>query len=159
MRVNNVLGPPIDVKSCKATDIQRHFDIIKHWIPEYDHREFLARMFISARLGNAWKSDNCFLYYDKPDNPRIGHGIALYGMGHALELLGLFTVVFVLKDRNITAMLMKLHPGKLIKEYRSMISQSSIRRNAQDSSEPLVVKVQAFRKKIDPIWKKINNAL
>lgn len=138
-------------------DIGRHFDQIKHWINETEHEEFLVRMLECIEQRTAWCSENTFLYYKK-ENARQSIGVAIFGMDYPIEMLTLFTGVFYFEDRKTAMLIFKLHDGKMIDEYKSLLTVTSIERSHVDPSHPLMIRVDAFRNKmiklIDGVIKK-----
>ena len=96
---------------------------------------------------NAWHTDNTFLYYKMQDK-RIAHGIAIFGMNYPMEMLALFIGVFSLEDHVTHIIRFKLHPGKFLEEYKSLLTDTSIMRTHANPSHPLLIRVDDFRKKI-----------
>jgi hypothetical protein len=134
-------------------DIPDHFAKIKHWIPEEEHIEFQERMEDAIDQGNAWCTELTFLYYQSL-NYRVANAVAIYGKESAYEMLTLFQGVFAKEDRNTAHMRFKMHPGKELPEYWSMITSTSAQRWNQDNDHPLSVDVQKFRKKMENIMKR-----
>lgn len=131
-----------------------HFAKIKQWIPEEEWIEFQERMEDCVEDETAWCTENTFLYYTKIDR-RMSHGVALFGYEFTEELLSMFIGVFTKEDQETCMMRFKLHQGKLIEEYRSMLTLTSIKRNRRSPEHPLMIRVDDFRKKIDHIAKSL----
>ena len=128
-------------------DIGAHYQSIKHWIPEGEKEAFQERMADCIEDGNAWCLNDTFLYYEK-HNLRMAYGVALYGHQNTLDLLSLFIGVFSFEDNDTHMMRFKLHPGKFMDEYKSMLTVISMKRCHRDANHPLMVRVDDFRKKI-----------
>ena len=136
-----------DYRRCLNSEIWRHFVKIKHWVPENEKEEFQKRMLECIEEGTAWCTDNTFLYYHK-ENPRISHGVAIFGMDHPMEMLALFFGVFTYEDKNTFTMRFKLHPGKFLEEYKSLLTTTSIMRTHANPKHPLMIRIDAFRDKV-----------
>lgn len=134
-------------RPCFTEDIKPHFEQIKHWIPEDQHIQFQVRMALSVNENHAWCSKNTFLYYTREDK-RMSHGVAIFGMDHPVEMLSLFTGVFYFEDRETAMLRFTLHPGKMIKEYKSLLTVTSMMRAHADPTHPLMIRVDAFREKM-----------
>ena len=132
---------------CLTADIEPHFDRIKHWVGEDQEIKFKALMAISINDGHAWKTANTFLYYTK-QNARQAQGIAIFGMDYPVEMLSLFTGVFYFEDRDTCMLQFRLHPGKMIQEYKSLLTVTSMRRAHADPLHPLMIRVDALRQKM-----------
>jgi hypothetical protein len=128
-------------------DVARHFEQIKHWIPEEEHNAFRERMSDCIEDETAWCTDNTFLYYQK-DNKRMAHGVALFGKEHTEELISMFVGLFSFEDKETCMMRFQLHPGKFMEEYRSLLTTTSMKRHHADPSHPLMIRVDKFREKI-----------
>jgi hypothetical protein len=96
---------------------------------------------------NAWCLNDAFLYYDKVDL-RMAHGMALYGMDVPMDVLALFIGVFSFEDNDTCMMRFKLHSGKFLEEYKSMLTVTSMKRWHQNHDHPLMIRVDAWRKKV-----------
>lgn len=127
-------------------DIGRHYESIKHWIPDGEKEAFQERMADCIEDETAWCLGEAFLYYSKIDK-RISHGIALFGRQDNTDLLALFAGVFSLEDNDTHHMRFKLHPGKFMDEYKSLLTVISMKRCHRDPDHPLMVPVQKLREK------------
>ena len=136
-----------DHRRCVPADVGRHFEKINHWVPEEEHKEFRARMRSCIEEGNAWHTKHTFLYYQMQD-ARIAHGIAIFGMNYPMEMLSLFIGVFSLEDHATHIIRFKLHPGKFLEEYKSLLTKTSIMRTHANPEHPLLIRVDDFRIKI-----------
>lgn len=128
------------------SDIGNHFQSIKHWIPEGEKESFQERMADCVEDETAWCLGGAFLYYKKIDR-RISHGVALFGRKDNTDLLALFAGVFSLEDNDTHKMRFKLHPGKLMDEYKTLLTVTSMKRNHRDPDHPLMVPVHELREK------------
>jgi len=134
-------------KPCIPADIKRHFDKIKHWIPDEEKEEFQKRMLACIKEGDAWCTDNTFLYYTR-ENLRISIGVAIFGMKYPMEILSLFIGIFSFEDHDTHIIRFKLHPGKFMEEYKTLLTMTSIRRTHINPNHPLLIRVDDFKKKI-----------
>lgn len=132
---------------CVPADIGRHFETIKHWVPEGEKEEFQKRMLTCIEEKDAWCTENTFLYYTREDK-RISHAVALFGMDYPMEMLALFIGVFSFEDHLTHIMRFTLHPDKFLEEYKSLLTVTSIRRTHANPKHPLLIRVDDFRKKI-----------
>ncbi len=132
------------------SDIGKHFQSIKHWVPEEEHKDFQERMADCVEEENAWCLGDAFLYYGKTDK-RMAYGVALFGKTDTPELLALFAGVFSLEDNDTHKMRFKLHPGKLMTEYKSLLTVVSMKRNHNNPEHPLMVPIHELRQKIAKI--------
>lgn len=142
----NILGGKTRYEDCRLCDVGHHFDKISHWVPKEEHVDFNERMMMCVEAGNAWRTKNTFLYYEKV-NLRIAHGIALYGRENPMELLALFIGVFWQQDKDTGLLRFKLHPGKFMEEYRALLTEISMKRTHTDPDHPLTVRIDSLRKK------------
>lgn len=132
---------------CVLADIEPHFSQIKHWVGEDDTERFLKEMLNSVEQGHAYHTENTFLYYTK-ENARQATGVAIFGMGYPIEMLALFTGIFYFTDRETAMLRFALHPGKMIEEYKTLLTVTSMMRAHADPTHPLMIRVDAFRKKM-----------
>jgi len=145
--LKEIFDRKLECRRCLTSDIDPHFDQIKHWIPEDQHAEFKTRMALSVNENHAWCSENTFLYYTK-ENERLAHGVAIFGMNNPVEMLSLFTGVFYFSDRETCMLRFALHPGKMIQEYKSLLTVSSMMRAHANPNHPLMIRVDHFRQKM-----------
>lgn len=134
------------------SDIGNHYQSIKHWVPDWEKKNFQERMADCIEDETAWCLGNAFLYYTKEDK-RMAHGVALFGRDKNTDLLGLFAAVFSLEDNDTHNMRFKLHPGKFMDEYKTLLTTVSMKRNHRDPNHPLMVPVQKMREKFTKILK------
>ena len=146
----DILGHQHRYARCRDIDINHHFQEIHQWIPEGEEQEFKERMQKCVDEGNAWRTANTFLYYEK-ENERIAYGVALFGQEHTLELIALFIAIFWKEDRETYHLKFKLHPGKMLSEYSSMITKVSLERNRSEGTHPLSVNINELRHKFHDI--------
>ncbi|MEE8599290.1 MAG: hypothetical protein V3S69_07290 [Dehalococcoidales bacterium] len=133
-------------------DIDNHFYHIHHWVPEEEHPEFYDRMAACIIDGHAWCTENTFLYYQSEDK-HIAYGVALFGQGYAQELLALFAGVFSQQDMITHALKFKLHPGKMMEEYMTLLTPISMKRARRNPNHPVSVRIDALRDKMFKIFK------
>lgn len=150
--IHNLFKQHYIYRQCNLADIQIHFKKVQHWIPPREGQDFRARMKECVDAGTAWKTDNTFLYY-KTDG-HVGVGIALFGMDHPLEIMALMMGVFSYRDKTTHALRFKLHPGKNMREYKSLLTTISMARNGTNSEHPLMVRVDELRKRWSTICEK-----
>jgi hypothetical protein len=148
----NLLGKPYKYRRCVLSDIGRHFQEIKHWIPEGEKEEFQRRMANSIHGYNAWCTENTFLYYEST-TPGIALGVALYGQKYPQELIALFMGVFSRHDKVTHALKFKLHPGKFMSEYAALLTKVSMKRASQDPDHPVLVRIDHLKSKFFKIIK------
>jgi len=134
------------------SDIGNHYQSIKHWIPEGEKESFQERMADCVEDEHAWCLGDAFLYYQKSDK-RMAHGVALFGREKNTDLLALFASVFSLEDNDTHNMRFQLHPGKLMSEYKSLLTVISMKRHHRDPNHPLMIPVQHLREKFTKILK------
>jgi hypothetical protein len=134
-------------RECLIVDVVPHFNKIKQWIPEEEAEAFQNRMRDCVEEENAWALNDSFLYYTKVDR-RMAHGVALFGGGEPMDILALFIGVFSLEDTDTFMLRFKLHPGKLMDEYKSLLTAVSMKRAHQNQNHPLMVRIDGLRKKI-----------
>jgi hypothetical protein len=150
--ISNILGKPYQYRRCFTVDIDGHFDKIKHWVPEDEHAEFLDRMTFCVTTGNAWCTENTFLYYTK-ESPGVAHGVALFGQEHAQELIALFMGIFSRHDPKPHALRFKLHPGKTMEEYKAILTSVSMKRAAQNPERTVLVRIDELKNKLFSAFK------
>lgn len=144
--LRNILRNRNSFRDCTEEDVIPHFEKIKHWIPEGEWPAFQSRMVEAIKERKAFCTPNTFLYYTKED-ARMAHGIALFGAEHQIELLSLFVGVFTHADTDTCLLRFKLHPGKFLEEYRTLLTTTSIHRTHRDPNHPLLVRVNDLRTK------------
>ena len=149
----NILGHRQIYEACSLADVGPHFDKIHQWIPDKEYIEFNERMMDCVDQGTAWKTENTFLYYSI-QNKRISHGVAMYGCEHPMEFIGLLVGIFGTEDKTTAIMRFKLHPGKVLEEYKAMLTDVSIERTHRDPNHPLLVRIDDLRRKFIATMKK-----
>ena len=129
-------------------DINPHYEIIRQWVGDLEEDFFKERMSECVADGTAFKvgESDCFLYYKKK-NRRMADGIAMYGKGQPLKMLALICGIFTVHDRETFILQFKLHVGKIVDEYKSMITRTSIKRSMTGDA-PLTVRVDKLGKKL-----------
>ena len=140
-----------DHRRCLPADVDDHFKKIEHWMPYEEVDVFKKRMLHCIEEGTAWHTDNTFLYYQMQDR-RIAHGIAIFGMDYPIEMLALFIGAFSIEDNDTHIIRFKLHPGKFVSEYKTLLTTISTKRSRQIGS-PLVIRIDLFKEKIKEIYK------
>jgi len=150
---HDILGNSKLIDECTLEDIPAHFELIKHWVPEEEHQEFKDRMAICVQEGRAYTmcSSQTFLYYKHRSKNQVD-GVALYGKESPIDLLALFAGVFKYIDRDVFMMYFKLHPGKFVEEYKSLVTPISVRRQGQDPERPLAIRIDNIKKKVNQIF-------
>ena len=145
--LKHILNNSRNYRRCVLSDIGNHYQSIKHWIPEGEKKAFQERMADAVEEENAWCLGDTFLYYTK-DGKRIATGVALFGQNHNTDMLALFTGVFSLEDTDTCRMRFQLHPGKLMSEYKSLLTPTSMKRHNRNPEHPLMSDIQALRLKL-----------
>ena len=142
------------IVSCTQKDIAVHFDQIKDVVTDIPHNEFKQRMSQCVEAGSAYmlSDGSCFLYYLN-SLPFKAEGVALYGKHATHKMLALFAGVFTTIDTHTFKIEFKLHPGKFIQEYKSLLTKTSMKRQVVPGY-PLVVRVDVLRNKINDIYNK-----
>jgi hypothetical protein len=150
--IADLFGHTHIVELCQFDDVPMHFKKLKDMIPEEDPDEFCKRMdeCIDAGTAFALSDDSCFLYY-KNTTPEFATGVALHGKGEPTKLLALFAAVFGELDTATFKMDFTMHPGKFVKEYRTLISPVSVMR-MHSNNYPLVVRVDKLKEKIGSLY-------
>ena len=128
-------------------DVKRHFAKIAHWIPEDEAEQFQERMKSCVEAGHAWKLNDAFLYYD-PQDKRISYGVALYGMDEPMDVLSLFIGIFTFEDTDTCIMRFKLHEGKFMQEYKSLLTIVSMKRTHHNPEHPLMIRIDDLRNRM-----------
>lgn len=141
-----IFGTKYKYEQCMLCDVGPHFDKIREWIPDEEYIEFNERMMNCVEEGTAWRTKNTFIYYEM-QNKRISYGVALFGKEHAAELMALFIGVFGHEDKTTSVMRFKLHPGKMMEEYKAMLTEISIKRTHANPNHALMVRIDELRKK------------
>ncbi len=154
----DLLGHVHQVRRCMNIDVESHFALIAHWIPEPEHEEFKTRMKMCIDNGSAFCliDDSCFLYYLNY-KPCCANAVALFGQGSALKVGALFAGIFENIDTHTIRVNFKLHPGKMVQEYKSILTIESMKRRHLPNY-PLVVRVDKVKKKMIDLLNKRNIA-
>jgi hypothetical protein len=100
----------------------------------------------SVKEGRAYCTENTFLYYTQVD-ARMSQGIAMFGMKHPAEMISLLIGIFTFEDNQTCLLRFKLHPGKELEEYRTLLTTTSIHRTHRDPKHPLLIRVNDLRNK------------
>ena len=147
METTNLFGKPTEFRACTSSDVLDHFLVIRDTITDMPHEEFMERMQKCVTAGSAFTlADNtAFLYYLNTSS-RKAIGMALYGSS-AVGTLALFKGIFQDTDHRTLKIDFKLHPGKLLQEYKSLVTISSLHTYGV-TERPLVVRIDALRDKL-----------
>ena len=139
---------------CSAEDIDVHFDKIRNVIPSEEVIQFKKRMSECINAGSAYtlSDGSCFLYYLNY-KPCCATGVALYGKQSPNKMLALFAGIFKEIDHHTFKLDFHLHAGKFVQEYKSIITETSIRRQ-RIPGYPLVVRIDKLFVKMNAIHKK-----
>jgi len=144
--LNSVFGK-VEYRQCVPADIGRHYEQIKHWITDTSRKEFEGKMLQAIEEGSAWCTENTFLYY-VGEGKGIVYGAALYGHKHPQELMSLFVAVFWFHDKRAQKLRFKLHQGKTLQEYKTLLSIPSIRRVHMNEEKLAMIRVDKLRKRM-----------
>ena len=141
---------------CSAEDVDVHFAKIQDVIPGEEVIQFKQRMSECITAGSAYtlSDGSCFLYYLN-DKPCCAKGVALYGKNSPMKMLALFAGIFKELDTHTFKLDFHLHAGKFVQEYKSILTETSIKRQLI-KGYPLVVRIDKLFAKIDGIYKKRN---
>ena len=146
-------GKEHTITSCTEQDIDVHFALIKDVIPVDEITQFKERMAECIEAGSAYTiSSDCFLYYLNY-KPCCANGVALYGKNSPSKLLTLFAGIFSQLDTHTFKLNFKLHAGKMVQEYKSIITLTSLKRQ-RIKGYPLVIRIDKLKNKITAIYNK-----
>jgi len=148
MKTTDLIGNHHFIKSCTEEDVSKHFACVEKYIIESDRIPFQNRMRRCIAEGTAFAltDDTCFIYYMSTTKHRAT-GIALFGEGVPMKMIALFTGVFREIDKDTFAMEFRLHPGKMLNEYKSLLTLTSIKRHA-NINYPLMIRIDRLKEKI-----------
>ncbi len=136
----------IRYRRCRPTDIEDHFAKIRHWVTDENGGSFKKRMLEAVKRKTAWCTENTFLYY--VSDGKAGIGYALFGRDYPVELISLFMGVFSYHDKDTAFIRFKLHPGKMVDEYKTLLTSVSMSRyHTSNETHPLMIRVDELRKK------------
>ena len=159
METIDLFGRPVHYKRCQTSDLNTHFEKIQDVVTDMPHVEFLERMNACVKEDRAYalEDDSCFLYYlpqhFKVGEPRTAHGIAMYGPGNSLGMIALLRGIFEDNEKSVTRIDFKLHPGKIMKEYRSFLLTATMQRYGV-TDRPLFVRVDMMRERLRELYAK-----
>jgi len=154
LNLKGIFGKSYTIVPCTLDDIEPHFAKIQDTIESHTVAEFKQKMTDAVNDESAFMlSDNsCYLYYLNYA-PRCAMGIALYGKGVPNEMLSLFYGIFKGIDTHTLKIDFHMHAGKTVSEYKSIVTEASIRRQIIPG-QPLVVKVDQLLGKLSTIYEK-----
>lgn len=141
---------------CTERDINVHFAKIEEFIPADEVVDFKLRMAECIDIGTAYMllDGSCFLYYINY-KPCCAIGVALYGKESPIKMLALFSGIFHVVDTDTFKLEFHLHYGKLVQEYKSLITEISLKRQGIPG-HPLVIRIDELHKKIESIYNRRN---
>lgn len=141
------------VRRCTNEDVERHFDIVKHLIPENEHAAYKQRMFIAVgALMSFCIDDDCFLYMRKT-RPCFADAYSLYGKDQSLKTLAMFACILMTVDKRLLKISFHTHAGRTIHDFKSIIPTFSIRRQAMPH-HPVIVRADYLRQKFYTLYDK-----
>jgi hypothetical protein len=145
--VTDLTGKVYELQDCTEDDIPGHFSRVEHWIEEEFKEEYKERMRACIAQGTAYKldDDSCYLYFMKTRRS-FSEAVCLNGYGRPMSVIALISGIFRLIERDIFFMEFVMHKGKTLKEYKSMLSDTSIR-SFQKNDDVLLVQIQPLLKK------------
>lgn len=148
----DLLGNSHTILPCGVDDVDVHFSRISDVIPSEEVIQFKQRMSVCIDAGTAYtlSDGSCFLYYHNY-KPCCAHGVALYG-NNPLKMLALFAGIFKIIDPETFKIDFLLHKGKMISEYKSLLTTVSMRR-AHAAERPVSVRVDHLFAKLDRLYK------
>jgi len=152
--VKDLFGKTHLITQCTMVDINKHFEQIKNTIEPKDTINFKQQMYKSLIADSAFKLDDesCYLYYIN-DTARCATGVALYGKNSPTKMLALFAGIFTHIDTHTLKLNFHLHANKSVNEYKSIVTEASIRRQLIPGY-PLVIRIDKLRDKINNIYNK-----
>ena len=148
----DLLGNSHTILPCSAEDVDVHFSKISDVIPSEEVIQFKQRMSVCINAGTAYtlSDGSCFLYYQNY-KPCCAYGVALYGKD-PLKVLALFAGIFKIIDPETFKIDFTLHEGKLLSEYKTLLTPISMRRSHKDN-HPVTVRIDHLFKKLDRLYK------
>lgn len=150
----DLFGNTYEIRQCTVDDIPKHFEKVADAVPTEDHDAYKYRMSECIEAGTAFTltDDSCFIYYLNYNNI-AAVGSVLYGKNAPMKLIALLSGVFRILDKITFKLDFHLHPGSFVQDYKSLITETSLKR--QNNREyPLVVRIDHLKAKIDKIHKR-----
>lgn len=146
-------GKDHTILPCRAEDVDVHFSKISDVIPSEEVIQFKKRMSVCINAGTAYtlSDGSCFLYYHNYKS-WAAEGVALYGTGSPVKMLALFAGIFREIDHETFKLDFHLHAGKLISEYKSILTLISMKRYRMPG-HPVTVRIDELFKKMDKLYK------
>ena len=159
METNDLFGNPVTFKHCVTEDLLTHFEPIEHWITDIPKVEFLQRMkaCIDENMAFALDDDSAFLYmYPVRTEGMIGPtvhyaGIAIYGGPDQVKFLALLKGIFEDLHPTIARVDFKLHPGKALGEYKSLLHTKSLERFGTEMDH-VFIRTDELQKKLRSLY-------
>lgn len=134
------------VRRCTDKDINRHFYLVKHLIPENEHTEYKVRMNVAVEDQMAFCiDDDCFLYMRKT-RPCLADAFSLYGQGNPIKTLAMFACILIAIDKRLLKISFHTHAGRTLKDFKSIVPTFSIKRQAIPN-HPVIIRCDYLRKK------------
>ena len=149
----DLFGKGHTIDSCKMEDIDGHFSVIERFITDVPEELFKDRMRTCVEAGTAYKLHNntCFLYYINIEK-WYAQGVAINGENNPQGMIALMSGIFDQKDKDTFKIDFKLHPGKPLSEYKSLLTLTSMKRH-MTHDDTVAIRVDEFKAKIKRIWK------
>ncbi len=151
--VKDLKGCTQIVTRCTEQDVERHFKLVKHLIPENDRVAYKERMLISVDAKMAFcVGDKCFIYMRK-NRPCTADAYSFYGKDANLETLAMFCCILLIVDKRLLKISFNLHAGRTLSDFKSIVPTFSIRRQATPNM-PVIVRCDHLRSKFFNIYDK-----
>ncbi|WAK44650.1 hypothetical protein vBAmePPT11V19_00024 [Alteromonas phage vB_AmeP_PT11-V19] len=149
--LNDFRGNQVKVERCTLNDVNKHFEAVKHLVPEEDHLEYVDNMGSSVINNMAFKVENkCFIYLDK-QAPAIAQAYSLFGNNCPLEVLAMFSCILLLVDKKLFKISFYLHAGKTVKDFKSLLTLTSLKRQIVPH-HPVVIRCDFLRNKLKAMY-------
>lgn len=153
INTRDYFGNEYTIQPCSAEDVDVHFDKISQYIPSEEVIQFKKRMSecILAESAYTLSDGSCFLYYLNY-NQGCANGIALFGKHSPLKMLALFAGIFPAVDQDTKFIEFHLHKGKVVSEYKSILTMASIQRQSM-KNHPLIINIHELHQKMSRLYK------
>lgn len=144
-----------NIIACTENLIETHYSIVYPLVKNTDEEVYKALMKESIDQGNAYcyEDNSCFMYYRKTTKHE-GFGVCFYGKNNSYKMIKLLSYIFNVKDKDTNVLRFKPHDSKGIKDYKSLLVKSSIKKFYQYGGLT-VIRVDILRNKLVRIVDKV----
>lgn len=151
MIVTDLIGRQYGLLPCTEDDIPNHFKRVEHWIEPDFKDAYVDRMKQCVEAGTAYKldDDSCYLYFLKTKKS-FAEAVCINGYGKPMSVIALISGIFRKIHRDIFFVEFVMHKGKVMAEYKFMLSPKSMRK-FQHQDDVLLVNLQHMLK----VWSKL----